>query len=122
MEAPRPSLRLGIGEAAGAGGLPVKYDVAGLGNAIVDVLVRFPDDSLLQQLKLTRGIMHPVSHEEWQRTYLEVKGLGADELRLCDGALGLRCGQGGVYRAPVFTADRHHPGEHVPSAHLGAHS
>ena len=56
----------------------MKYDVAGLGNAIVDVLVRFPDDTLLQQLKLTRGIMHPVSHEEWQRTYLEVKGLGAE--------------------------------------------
>ena len=44
-------------------------DVAGLGNALVDALVRVPDDALLARFGLTRGQMHPVEHGRWQEIY-----------------------------------------------------
>lgn len=47
----------------------MKHDVAGLGNALVDALVRMPDDGLLDQLALNRGHMHPRPHDEWVRIF-----------------------------------------------------
>lgn len=56
----------------------MQYEVVGLGNAIVDVLVRIPDDALLGQLGLTRGLMHPIDHERWIGIYHEVQTLGVE--------------------------------------------
>ena len=49
------------------------WDVAGLGNAIMDALVVLEDDSLLHELGLTRGTMHPVDHARWQEVYERVR-------------------------------------------------
>jgi len=46
-----------------------RFDVAGLGNALVDALVRVDDDDILARMDLTRGQMHPVDHETWQRAF-----------------------------------------------------
>lgn len=54
-----------------------EFDVAGLGNALVDALVRIDDDALLTELSLTRGHMHPVNHEEWEWAFARVEHLGA---------------------------------------------
>jgi sugar/nucleoside kinase (ribokinase family) len=43
-----------------------KYDVSGLGNALVDALVRIDDDQLLTDMGLNRGHMHPVDHTAWE--------------------------------------------------------
>lgn len=45
------------------------WDVAGIGNALVDALVVVEDDGVLQDLGLTRGTMHPVDHERWMEAY-----------------------------------------------------
>lgn len=55
-----------------------RVDVAGLGNALVDALVVYPEDTLLGQLELNRGTMHPVDHETWERKFAEVKQLGVE--------------------------------------------
>lgn len=52
------------------------WDVAGLGNALVDALVVVDDDALVEELQLTRGTMHPVDHVGWQKVYERVKHLG----------------------------------------------
>jgi len=49
------------------------WDVAGLGNAIMDALVVLEDDSLLDELDLHRGTMHPVDHDRWQQVYERVR-------------------------------------------------
>jgi sugar/nucleoside kinase (ribokinase family) len=49
-------------------------DVAGLGNALVDALVRIDDDSVLDQLGVVRGRMKPCDHAEWERAYHLVRG------------------------------------------------
>lgn len=51
----------------------MKWDVAGLGNAIMDALVVLEDDSLLEELGLHRGTMHPVDHARWQEVYEKVR-------------------------------------------------
>lgn len=56
----------------------MEYDVAGLGNALVDALVRIPDDAVLEQLGLTRGLMHPVSHERWEELHAQVEDMGVE--------------------------------------------
>ena len=53
------------------------HDVVGLGNALVDALVRIEDEAILSQLELTRGQMHPVDDERWQAVYDQLEGLGA---------------------------------------------
>jgi len=52
-------------------------DVAGLGNALVDALVRVEDDDVLTALALTKGQMHPVDHGRWSEIYahLEERGI-----------------------------------------------
>lgn len=49
------------------------YDVAGLGNALVDTLVTIPDEALVGT-PWTRGIMHPVPHAEWREAYARFEG------------------------------------------------
>ncbi|MCB9744849.1 MAG: adenosine kinase [Alphaproteobacteria bacterium] len=56
----------------------MRYEVAGLGNAIVDVLVRIPEDEVLTEQGLTRGLMHPVDHHRWSQVYEAVKPHGAE--------------------------------------------
>lgn len=51
------------------------WDVAGLGNALMDALVVVEDDRILDDLGLVRGTMHPVSHDQWQEAYERVKHL-----------------------------------------------
>lgn len=49
------------------------WDVAGLGNALMDALVVVDDDDLVEDLGLVRGTMHPVDHERWQAIYEKVR-------------------------------------------------
>jgi len=51
------------------------YDVAGLGNALMDALVVIDDDSVLDQLHLERGTTHMVDHQGWERAYNVVRQL-----------------------------------------------
>lgn len=53
----------------------MRWQVAGLGNALMDALVVLEDDRVLDQLGLTRGTMHLVNHAEWQRVYEAVRHL-----------------------------------------------
>ena len=50
------------------------FEVVGLGNALVDALVRMDERQLLNELGYTRGQMTPVSHEEWERVFSRIKG------------------------------------------------
>jgi sugar/nucleoside kinase (ribokinase family) len=52
------------------------WDVAGLGNALMDALVVLDDDSLIDELALTRGMMHPVDHARWTEVYERVQTQG----------------------------------------------
>ncbi len=47
----------------------LKYDVAGLGNALVDALVRIDDTEFLATTGYTRGHMTPVDHAAWEHSY-----------------------------------------------------
>jgi sugar/nucleoside kinase (ribokinase family) len=47
----------------------MNFDVAGIGNALVDALVVIDDDTLLMDLGLVRGTMHPVDHPRWMEAY-----------------------------------------------------
>ena len=49
------------------------FDVAGLGNALVDALVVVDDEALLAEFGLIRGTMHPVGHDQWQRVYERIR-------------------------------------------------
>lgn len=51
----------------------MQWDVAGLGNALIDALVVVQDDSLIDELGLVRGTMHPVDHERWQEVYERIR-------------------------------------------------
>jgi len=53
-------------------------DVAGLGNALVDALVRIDDDRVLGELELTRGQMHPVDHRRWHVAFDHVSRFGTE--------------------------------------------
>ncbi|MDP2317311.1 MAG: adenosine kinase [Pseudomonadota bacterium] len=55
----------------------MSFDAVGLGNAIMDALVRV-DDSVIAELGLTRGQMHPVDHATWHRAYERVHGYGIE--------------------------------------------
>lgn len=54
----------------------MSWDIAGIGNALMDALVVIDDDALLDRLELNKGTMHPVSHEQWHAVYKEVLPLG----------------------------------------------
>ena len=51
------------------------WDVAGLGNALMDALVVVDDDGIIDELGLVRGTMHPVNHDQWQEAYERIKHL-----------------------------------------------
>ncbi len=55
-----------------------KYDVSGLGNALVDALVRIDDDQLLTEMGLHRGHMHPVDHDSWEAAAKAVEHFGIE--------------------------------------------
>lgn len=104
----------------------MRLDAVGLGNAIMDALVRIDDDALLTELGLTRGQMHPVDHHRWHEVYDRVHGLGVEvhsggscaNTISALGLLGARvdyCGQvaddrfGELYAASMTeTCGRHH--------------
>lgn len=46
----------------------IHFDVAGMGNALVDTLVTIDDEALVGT-PYQRGIMHPVPHEEWKQAF-----------------------------------------------------
>lgn len=48
------------------------FEVAGVGNALMDALVVL-DDALVEELGLVRGTMHPVDHALWQEVYEKVR-------------------------------------------------
>ena len=56
----------------------MSHQAVGLGNAIMDALVRIDDDRVLAELGLTRGQMHPVQHREWHAAYERVRALGVE--------------------------------------------
>ncbi len=56
----------------------MNVDVAGLGNAIMDALVRIPDEELLRSFELTRGQMHPVDHPRWSEIYEAARHHGVE--------------------------------------------
>lgn len=55
----------------------VSYEAVGLGNAIMDALVRV-DDSVIAELGLNRGQMHPVNHATWHAAYEHVHKHGVE--------------------------------------------
>jgi sugar/nucleoside kinase (ribokinase family) len=58
-------------------GARVAYEAVGLGNAIMDALVRV-DDDVIVELGLKRGSMHPVDHPKWHAAYERVHGYGVE--------------------------------------------
>ena len=52
------------------------WDVAGIGNALMDALVVLEDDGLLERLGVARGTMHLVDHARWTQVYEEVRTNG----------------------------------------------
>lgn len=55
-----------------------RFDVAGLGNAIIDALVRIEDDSILDEYSLPRGHSYPIPHNQWQTLFTRLESLGPD--------------------------------------------
>ena len=53
----------------------MQWDVAGIGNALMDALVVIQNDGVLNELGLTRGTMHPVDHRAWETAFERVKSL-----------------------------------------------
>jgi sugar/nucleoside kinase (ribokinase family) len=51
----------------------MSWEVAGLGNALMDALVVLEDDALIDELGLVRGTMHLVDHQRWQEVYERVR-------------------------------------------------
>jgi hypothetical protein len=53
----------------------MSYDVAGVGNALMDALVLVEDDAVLSKLHLQRGTTHNVDHAAWEQAYQAVRHL-----------------------------------------------
>jgi len=47
----------------------MSLEVVGLGNALMDALVIVKDEGVLNDLGFERGMMHPVSHEQWTNVF-----------------------------------------------------
>ena len=54
--------------------------ICGLGNALVDAIVRIPDDATLARMDLRRGTMHLVDDAAWQAAFAQVEQFGAEIL------------------------------------------
>jgi sugar/nucleoside kinase (ribokinase family) len=55
-----------------------RFSAVGLGNAIMDALVRVPDDSVIERFGFTRGQMTPVDDVQWQEVHGLLEGLGIE--------------------------------------------
>ena len=55
-----------------------QFQAVGLGNAIVDALVRVPDDSVISRFGFTRGQMTPVDDNQWQEVFSAVESFGVE--------------------------------------------
>ncbi len=51
----------------------MKWDVAGMGNALMDALAVVDDTSLIAELGLQRGVMQLVDHDRWMAIYEVVR-------------------------------------------------
>ena len=51
----------------------MQWDVAGLGNALIDALVVMDDTEVVAEFELTRGTMHLVDHARWQAVYERIR-------------------------------------------------
>ena len=94
-----------------------RFDVAGLGNALIDALVRIDDGALLQEAGFPRGQMSQVDNATWQGLYkrLEPHGIELQSGGSCANtiaALGLLgttsryCGQVGRDRLGELYSER----------------
>ena len=54
------------------------FEAVGLGNAIMDALVRVPDDSVITRFGFPRGQMTPVDDVRWQEVHDELQHLGIE--------------------------------------------
>jgi sugar/nucleoside kinase (ribokinase family) len=54
------------------------FEVVGLGNALVDALVRMDERQLLNELGYTRGQMTPVSDDDWRAVQERIEGEGVE--------------------------------------------
>ncbi len=83
-----------------------RFDVVGLGNALVDALVRMEEHELLARVGIARGHSTPVDHDRWQSIFHEIQvhgvsirsgGSGANSIATLGymGARTLFCGQVG---------------------------
>ena len=55
-----------------------QYSAVGLGNAIMDALVRVPNDSVIEQFGFARGQMTPVDDAQWQKVHAVLEGHGIE--------------------------------------------
>jgi len=53
----------------------MNWHVVGVGNALMDALVIIDNDELIDELRLNRGTMHPVDHDQWQAAFERVRDL-----------------------------------------------
>lgn len=55
----------------------MEWDVAGIGNALMDALVVTDDEDIISRLGLHRGTMHLVDHDRWMAAYelVQTKGV-----------------------------------------------
>ena len=53
-----------------------KYDVIGVGNALMDVLVELPDSSLLESLGMKDGDWSVVENDDWEKVFEAAKVYG----------------------------------------------
>lgn len=53
-------------------------DLVGVGNAIMDALVRLDDENVLAELGVIRGQMTPVDHHRWHQVYERVHSQGIE--------------------------------------------
>ncbi len=101
------------------------WDLAGIGNSLVDALVVVDNDDVLHELGLVRGTMHPVDHDRWMVAYERLRhhkiafdsgGSGANTIATA-GLMGARatyCGQvgddqmGHMYAAKIEEACGNH--------------
>jgi sugar/nucleoside kinase (ribokinase family) len=55
-----------------------RFAAVGLGNAIMDALVRVPDDSIIERFGFPKGQMTPVDDARWVEVHQAVRGLGVE--------------------------------------------
>ena len=81
-----------------------QYSAVGLGNAIMDALVRVPDDSVIERFGFARGQMTPVDDAKWQEVHsvLEEHGIELASGGSCANTIAAM----GLMGAPVSYAGR----------------